>query len=36
MKSIIDGFPKTAHPMGVLSALTSALTALTKVSKCRE
>jgi citrate synthase len=35
MKSIIDGFPKTAHPMGVLSALTSALT-LIKVSKCRE
>jgi citrate synthase len=27
MKSIIDGFPRTAHPMGVLSALTSALTA---------
>ncbi|KRB57263.1 citrate synthase [Flavobacterium sp. Root186] len=27
MKNIIDGFPKTAHPMGVLSALTSALTA---------
>ena len=27
MKSIIDVFPKTAHPMGVLSALTSALTA---------
>jgi citrate synthase len=27
MKSILDGFPKTAHPMGVLSALTSALTA---------
>ncbi|CAM2786429.1 citrate synthase [Flavobacterium succinicans] len=27
MKIIIDGFPKTAHPMGVLSALTSALTA---------
>jgi len=27
MKTIIDGFPKTAHPMGVLSALTSALTA---------
>ena len=27
MKSIIDGFPKTAHPMGVLAALTSALTA---------
>lgn len=27
MKTIIDGFPKTAHPMGVLSSLTSALTA---------
>lgn len=27
MKSILDGFPRTAHPMGVLSALTSALTA---------
>ncbi len=27
MKGIIDGFPKTAHPMGVLSSLTSALTA---------
>ncbi|MDD3003589.1 citrate synthase [Flavobacterium sp.] len=27
MKSIIDGFPKTAHPMGVLSCLTGALTA---------
>jgi citrate synthase len=27
MKSIIDGFPRTAHPMGVLAALTSALTA---------
>lgn len=27
MKNIIDGFPKTAHPMGVLSSLTSALTA---------
>ena len=27
MKSIIDGFPKTAHPMGILSALTSALIA---------
>ena len=27
MKSIIDGFPKTAHPMGVLASLTSALTA---------
>ena len=28
MKNIIDGFPKTAHPMGVLAALTSALTAI--------
>ncbi len=27
MKSIVDGFPKTAHPMGVLSSLTCALTA---------
>ncbi|MEZ4924054.1 MAG: citrate synthase [Crocinitomicaceae bacterium] len=27
MKDIIDGFPKTAHPMGILSSLTSALTA---------
>jgi citrate synthase len=27
MKNIIDGFPASAHPMGVLSALTSALTA---------
>ncbi len=27
VKKILDGFPKTAHPMGVLSALTSALTA---------
>ncbi len=27
MKNIIDGFPKTAHPMGVLAALTNALTA---------
>ena len=27
MKNIIDGFPKTAHPMGVLSALTSSLIA---------
>jgi citrate synthase len=27
MKNIIDGFPKTAHPMGILAALTSALTA---------
>ena len=28
MKNIIDGFPKSAHPMGVLASLTSALTAL--------
>ena len=27
MKDIIDGFPKIAHPMGILSSLTSALTA---------
>ncbi len=27
MKKILDGFPQSAHPMGVLSALTSALTA---------
>jgi len=27
VKKILDGFPKSAHPMGVLSALTSALTA---------
>lgn len=27
MKTIIDGFPKHAHPMGVLSSLTCALTA---------
>lgn len=27
MKNILDGFPKSAHPMGILAALTSALTA---------
>jgi len=27
MKNIIDGFPKNAHPMGILASLTSALTA---------
>ncbi len=32
MKNIIDGFPKTAHPMGVLAALTSALTAFNQKS----
>ncbi|MFY7815910.1 MAG: citrate/2-methylcitrate synthase, partial [Chryseobacterium taeanense] len=27
MKKLIDAFPRSAHPMGVLSSLTSALTA---------
>lgn len=27
MKNIVNGFPKVSHPMGMLSALTSALTA---------
>ena len=27
MKKILDAFPRSAHPMGVLSTLTSALTA---------
>ena len=27
VKKILDAFPKTAHPMGVLASLTSALTA---------
>ena len=27
MKTIVNGFPKSAHPMGVLASLTSALTA---------
>lgn len=27
MKDILDGFPRSAHPMGVLSSLTGALTA---------
>ncbi len=27
MKKIVDGFPKSAHPMGVISSLTSALIA---------
>ncbi|WP_196890583.1 citrate synthase [Aureivirga marina] len=27
MKSILDGFPRKAHPMGIVSSLTSALTA---------
>ncbi len=27
MKNIIDGFPRSAHPMGILSSLTGAMTA---------
>jgi len=32
IKKIIDGFPKSAHPMGVLSSLTSALVAFNPAS----
>jgi len=32
VKKIIDGFPKVAHPMGVLSSLTSALVAFNPTS----
>ena len=32
VRKIIDAFPKTAHPMGVLSSLTSALTAFNPTS----
>lgn len=32
MKKILDGFPKAAHPMGVLSSLTSALIAFNPTS----
>ncbi len=32
MKKILDGFPKSAHPMGVLSSLTSALIAFNPTS----
>ena len=32
IKKIIDAFPKAAHPMGVLSSLTSALTAFNPTS----
>ena len=32
VKKILDGFPKTAHPMGVLSSLTSALVAFNPTS----
>ncbi len=32
MKKIIDAFPKSAHPMGVIASLTSALTAFNPAS----
>lgn len=32
MKKIIDGFPKSAHPMGVIASLTSALIAFNPIS----
>ncbi|MBN4048462.1 citrate synthase [Flavobacteriaceae bacterium AH-315-O20] len=32
MKDIIDGFPKVAHPMGMVSSLTSALTAFNPIT----
>ncbi len=32
MKKILDGFPQTAHPMGVLASLTSALVAFNPTS----
>lgn len=32
MKKILDGFPKSAHPMGVLTSLTSALIAFNPTS----
>ena len=32
VKKIVDAFPKTVHPMGVLSSLTSALTAFNPTS----
>ena len=32
VRKIVDAFPKTAHPMGVLSSLTSALTAFNPTS----
>ncbi len=31
MKKILDGFPKSAHPMGVISSLTSALIAFNPI-----
>ena len=36
MKNIIDGFPVGAHPMGILSSLTSALTAFNPEFEIRE
>ena len=32
MKNIIDGFPRSSHPMGILSSMTSALTAFYPVN----
>ena len=32
IRKILDAFPKSAHPMGVLSSLTSALTAFNPTS----
>ena len=32
IKKILDAFPKSAHPMGILSSLTSALTAFNPTS----
>ena len=32
VRKILDAFPKTAHPMGILSSLTSALTAFNPTS----
>ncbi len=32
MKNIIDGFPRSAHPMGILASMTSALTAFYPVN----
>ena len=36
VKSILDGFPSRAHPMGVLSSLVSSLTSiLSKISRSK-
>ncbi|MGB5242246.1 MAG: citrate synthase [Lutimonas sp.] len=32
MKNIIDGYPKSAHPMGILSSMTCALTAFNPIT----